>query len=80
MRQAASGIFHFLPVGLRAIEKLVRVVDEEMQRIGGAKMLLPSLLTGALWKKTGVWCEGENRYCFKAMIIVIHCMVVVINA
>ena len=54
VRQAASGIFYFLPVGLRAMEKLVRVIDEEMQRIGGAKMLLPSLLTGALWKKTGV--------------------------
>lgn len=53
MRQAASGIFHLLPIGLRAIEKLVTVIDAEMQRIGGAKMLLPSLLTGTLWTKTG---------------------------
>lgn len=60
MRQAASGIFHLLPIGLRAIEKLVTVIDAEMQRIGGAKMLLPSLLTGTLWTKTGEGCEGKS--------------------
>ena len=60
MRQAASGIFHLLPIGLRAIEKLVRVIDAEMQRIGGAKMLLPSLLTGALWRKTGEGYEQKS--------------------
>ena len=51
--QASSGVYHWLPFGLRVMDKLVNVIDKEMEKIGGAKMLLPSLLTEELWKQSG---------------------------
>ena len=53
IRQLASGLYHFLPLGLRALEKLVALIDSEMQAIGGAKMAMPILTPAALWKASG---------------------------
>ena len=53
IRQLASGLYHFLPLGLRALEKLVALIDSEMQAIGGAKMAMPILTPAALWKTSG---------------------------
>lgn len=53
IRQASSGVYHFLPMGLRALEKLTALVDEEMGSIGAAKMAMPILTSASLWKETG---------------------------
>ena len=54
IRQASSGVYHFLPLGLRALEKLMALVDEEMSAIGARKMAMPILTPASLWKQTGV--------------------------
>ncbi|BFZ16805.1 hypothetical protein BsWGS_19843 [Bradybaena similaris] len=49
------GGFHMLPLGVRAFEKLTRLVDQEMQAIGGQKIALTTLAREALWQKSGRW-------------------------
>ncbi|KAI9209729.1 prolyltRNA synthetase putative [Polychytrium aggregatum] len=55
IRQSSSGIYSFLPLGLRVLNKLERIIDEEMQSIGGQKLALPLLLGTHAWKKSGRW-------------------------
>lgn len=49
------GCFYYLPVALRSMEKLVRLIDEEMWAIGGQKVDMPALCSAELWKKSGRW-------------------------
>ncbi|CAH0047919.1 unnamed protein product [Clonostachys solani] len=53
LRQAQSGIFHMLPLGLRVQEKIERLLDEEMQSIGASKVSLSSITSEDLWRKSG---------------------------
>ncbi|TPX33303.1 proline---tRNA ligase [Synchytrium microbalum] len=53
LRQSSAGVFTFLPLGLRVLAKLERIIDEEMQRIGGQKLSLPTLLPVDAWEKSG---------------------------
>ncbi|KAL6458154.1 hypothetical protein MHYP_G00333840 [Metynnis hypsauchen] len=49
------GCFYYLPAALRSMEKLVRLIDEEMQAIGGQKVDMPALCGAELWKRSGRW-------------------------
>ena len=51
--QSYAGGFHMLPMGLRALEKLTRLVDEEMQAIGGQKIAMTTLAPESLWQTSG---------------------------
>ncbi|ENN82011.1 hypothetical protein D910_01763 [Dendroctonus ponderosae] len=53
IQQALPGCFHILPMGLRALNKIVNIVDEEMQRIGGQKTCFPTLVKSNLWERSG---------------------------
>lgn len=53
IRQAASGMYNLLPLGLRALDKLRVLVDEEMEKIDAQKILMPHLTSTDLWKTTG---------------------------
>lgn len=53
IRHANPGCYHLLPLGLRSVEKLTKIIDEEMQSIGAQKLALPYLTSSELWKKTG---------------------------
>jgi len=55
IRQLSSGIYIFLPLGLRVLNKITKIVKEEMDRAGGQELLLPTLHPGELWKETGRW-------------------------
>ncbi|XP_014233712.1 probable proline--tRNA ligase, mitochondrial [Trichogramma pretiosum] len=48
----STGMYAFLPLGMRVLGKLQALVDEEMRRVGGQKVLLPILTPSKLWKKT----------------------------
>jgi prolyl-tRNA synthetase len=50
--QHASGIFTWLNLGLRMIEKINKIVDEELSSIGAIKILMPTLQDAALWEKS----------------------------
>jgi len=55
IRQLSSGVYIFLPLGLRTLNKITKIVKEEMDRAGGQELLLPALHPGELWKETGRW-------------------------
>jgi prolyl-tRNA synthetase len=44
-----------LPLGLRTLSKIVKIIDEEMESVGGQKLNMPKLLPKELWEKTGRW-------------------------
>ena len=57
IRQVASGIYEFLPLGFRAVRKVAAIVREEMDRAGAQEVLLPQLNPRELWEETGRWKE-----------------------
>lgn len=52
---ASPGTYHYMPYTVRAIEKLIKVMDREMQAIGGQKMNMPTLCSAELWRASGRW-------------------------
>lgn len=42
-----------MPQGLRALQKLIKIIDQEMEAIGAEKIQMPSLVPQRLWEKTG---------------------------
>ena len=61
IKQVTSGMYAFLPLGLRVINKLVALVDVEMEKIQAQKMLLPALTPTHLWKKTERFNDNVNE-------------------
>ena len=53
IRQVGAGLWTFLPLGWRVHEKVVRIVREEMDAIGGQEMLMPIVTPAELWERTG---------------------------
>lgn len=51
----SSGIYSFLPLGWRVIFKIENVIREEINKIGGQELLLPTLHPKKLWQKTKRW-------------------------
>ena len=52
-RQVGAGLWTWLPLGWRSLQRAVAIVREEMDRIGGQEMLMPVLLPAELWKQSG---------------------------
>jgi len=50
-----AGVYSYLPLGLRTLNKIVEIIREEMNAIGGQELLLSSLQNPELWKKTDRW-------------------------
>ncbi|XP_046475439.1 probable proline--tRNA ligase, mitochondrial [Neodiprion pinetum] len=61
IRQSSNGMYNLLPLGLRALEKLNTLVDDEMANIDAQKVLLPHLIPSTLWKATGRLEVAENE-------------------
>src|SRR5947208_13309349 len=55
LRKVAAGIYTYLPLGLRSIQKLEHVVREEMNRAGAVELLMPTIQPGELWMQSGRW-------------------------
>ena len=55
IRQLGAGIFSYLPLGWRAVEKIQRIIREEIERIGGQELLMPVVNTADIWKDSGRW-------------------------
>lgn len=49
------GCYYYLPATVRSMEKLVRLIDQEMQGIGGQKLDMPSLCSAELWRRSERW-------------------------
>jgi prolyl-tRNA synthetase len=52
-RQVGAGLWTWLPLGMRSLQRAMNIVREEMDRIGGQEMLMPVLLPAELWKQSG---------------------------
>jgi prolyl-tRNA synthetase len=53
VRKLAGGIYTFLPLGLRALHKVERIVREEMDRAGAIEVLMPALQPPDIWQQSG---------------------------
>jgi prolyl-tRNA synthetase len=53
IRQVGAGLWTFMPLGWRVHQKVVQIIREEMNAIGGQEMLCPVLTPAELWEKTG---------------------------
>ncbi|TCP70110.1 proline--tRNA ligase [Baia soyae] len=53
IRQLAAGIYNYLPLGKRVLNKVEQIVREEMDEIGGQELLMPALNPAELWEESG---------------------------
>lgn len=64
-RRLAGGVYTFLPLGLRSLRKLERIVREEMDAAGAIEVLMPALQPGELWRK-GPRFDAAQSVMFRA--------------
>lgn len=63
MRRAASGVYSYLPLGVRVLQKIMNIIREELNRAGGQEILLPIIQPAELWHESGRWNEyGEEMF------------------
>ena len=55
VRQLAAGIYVYLPVGLRVLDKVNAIIRAEMNRIGGQEITMPVLHPAEIWQQSGRW-------------------------
>ncbi len=75
IRRLASGLFTWMPLGLRVLRKVERIVREEMDRAGALEVVMPAVQPAELWRETGRWDKyghlllrmndrHEREFCF----------------
>lgn len=63
IRKVAGGIYTYLPLGFRVLQKIMTIVREEMNAAGAQELMLPILQPAHLWHATGRWDEyGEEMF------------------
>src|ERR1700754_677378 len=66
IRQLSAGIYSFLPLGQRVAIKVMQILREEMNAIGGQEFFLPALHPAELWKESGRWdAIGDEMFRLK---------------
>jgi len=63
-----AGVYTFLPLGLRVVDKIKTIIREEMDAIGGQEMHMPSLQDPELWKRSGRWSDDVVDVWFKSTL------------
>ena len=75
IRKLAAGIYTLLPLGVRVMQKVERIIREEMNRAGAQEVVMPCVLPADLWKESGRWDQygkellrmkdrHDRDYCF----------------
>jgi prolyl-tRNA synthetase len=75
IRRLASGLFTWMPMGLRVLRKIEAVVRDEMDRAGALELLMPAVQPAELWQESGRWDQygpllmrmkdrNDRDYCF----------------
>ena len=57
IHQLAAGLYIYLPLGQRVLEKVNAIIREEMNAIGGQEILMPVLHPAEIWQQTGRWYD-----------------------
>jgi prolyl-tRNA synthetase len=66
VRQLAAGLYIYLPLGQRVMEKITRIIREEMNAIGGQEVTMPVLNPAEVWQQTGRWdAIGDEMFRLK---------------
>src|SRR5712664_684645 len=66
IRQLSAGIYSFLPLGQRVALKVMQILREEMNFIGGQEFFLPALHPAEIWKESGRWdAIGDDMFRLK---------------
>jgi prolyl-tRNA synthetase len=66
VRQLAAGLYIYLPLGVRVMEKINRIIREEMNAIGGQEVTMPVLNPAEVWQQTGRWnAIGDEMFRLK---------------
>jgi len=55
IRKLAAGVYNWLPLGLKVLRKVERIVREEMNRAGAQEVLMPAVQPAELWQESGRW-------------------------
>ena len=55
IRKLASGIYTYLPIGLKSLKKVENIIREEMNRAGAIEILMPAVQPAELWQESGRW-------------------------
>ena len=55
MKKVAGGLYTYLPLGMRVLNKVAQIVREEMDRAGALEVVMPILQPAELWKTSGRW-------------------------
>ena len=53
IRQSSAGIYSWLPLGLRVLKKVERIVREEQDHAGALEILMPTIQPAELWRESG---------------------------
>ena len=64
--QVASGIYNLLPLGQLVHQKIIRIIQEELNQIGAQEILMPSLHPKKLWEQTGRWNSVDVLFKLKS--------------
>jgi prolyl-tRNA synthetase len=66
IRQLASGIYSFLPLAQRVMNRIAAIIREELDRMGAQEFYLPALHPAELWQESGRWeLMGQNMFRLK---------------
>ncbi len=63
-----AGVYNYMPLGLKVIENIKKVVREEMNQIGGQEFLMSTLQRQEIWEKTDRWDEQKVDVWFKSQL------------
>lgn len=63
-----AGVYSFLPLGLRSLNKIIEIIRQEMNKIGGQEVFLSSLQPKEHWEKTDRWSEESIDVWFKTKL------------
>lgn len=66
IRKLGSGVYSYLPLGLEALQNIIRIIREEMNAAGAVELLMPALHPAELWRESGRYeTLGADKIAFK---------------
>lgn len=68
IHKVMAGVYSFLPLGLRSLNKIIGIIREEMNSIGGQEVLLNSLQDPEVWKRTDRWGGDTDEVWFRTKL------------
>ena len=75
VKRLSSGLYTWMPIGLRVLRKIENIIRDEMNASGAVELLMPAIQPAELWQETGRWQQfgpqmlkindrHENEFCF----------------